>query len=45
MLENSEIDIDINKQNITESKISGSESQKDFDKFSEGMMSNSEKKL
>lgn len=38
MLENSEINVDINKENITESKIEGSESNQSFLDFQVGML-------
>ena len=38
MVENKDIDITINQENISESTISGSKSQEDFDDFLEGMM-------
>lgn len=37
MLENSEIDVEINKQNLLESKISGSESHEGYAAFEEGI--------
>lgn len=37
MLENSEINIDINKQNLAETKVSGSESHDDFMAFQDGL--------
>lgn len=37
MLENSDIAIDINKANIAESEVSGSQTNKDFMKFQEGL--------
>ncbi|BAO77080.1 TlpA disulfide reductase family protein [Winogradskyella sp. PG-2] len=37
MLENSEIDIEINKQNLMESKVTGSESNEGFIAFQDGM--------
>jgi len=38
LLENNKIEVTIDKDNISESTITGSESQKDFDAFLEGMM-------